>query len=122
MVAAKSVTETHKIGIRIIFKDETTFTSQNILDKAWAHKDAAIAVTDKYLKSFRLNLLIAVSEDRGIYDWLTTTDNLSSGFTIRLLESIAESKCGPVFFFNASFYWSKKVGGTRRRAGNSFCF
>ena len=124
MAAATAVTAAHQQGARIIFIDETTFTSQTILEKAWAHKDAPMAVTDRQLKSGRLNLIMAVSEDRGIDDWYTTFENLGSGFTITLLESIAANNSGwvVVFLDNAAFHRSKRVGERAAELGIQLVF
>jgi hypothetical protein len=92
--------------------DETTFTSQTIATKAWAHKDAPIGLSDKQLKCGRLNMLMGISEDRGIDSWMTTTSNLSSDFTIQFLEDIVASNSKKVLCFldNASFHRSRRVG------------
>ena len=112
MAAATRILAAREAGIRIVFIDETTFTSQTIASKAWAHRDAPIGLSDKSLKCGRLNMLMGVSEDRGIDSWMTTTNNLSSDFTIEFLENIAASNCGKVLFFldNASFHRAKRVG------------
>lgn len=124
MAAATAVTAAHQHGARIIFIDETTFTSQTILEKAWAHKDAPMAVTDRQLKSGRLSLIMAISEDRGIDDSYTTFENLGSGFTITLLESIAANNSGPVVVFldNAAFHRSKRVGERAAELGIQLVF
>lgn len=124
MAAATAVTAAHRHGARIILIDETTFTSQAILGKASAHKDAPMAVTDRQLKSGRLNLIMAISEDRGIDDWYTTFENLGSGFTITLLESIAANNSGPVVVFldNSAFHRSKRVGERAAELGIQLVF
>ncbi len=112
MAAANRVIAARNAGVRIIFMNETTITSQTIATKAWAHKDAPIGLGDKQLKCGRLNMLMEISEDRGIDSWMITTSNLSSDFTIQFLEDIAASNSTKFLCFldNASFHHSRRVG------------
>jgi len=112
MAAANRVIAARNAGVRIIFMDETTFTSQTIATKAWANKEAPIGLCDKQLKCGRLNMLMGISEDRGIDSWMTTTSNLSSDFTIQFLEDNAASNSKKVLCFldNAFFHRSRRIG------------
>jgi hypothetical protein len=49
---------------------------------------------------------MVVFDDRGVDDWMTTTENLSSNFTIAFLESISESNSGPVVVFLDNAYFN----------------
>jgi len=83
--AAVAVLEASELGARVLFLDETTFTSQTIANKAWAHRDSSITISGKSLKCTRLNLIIAFSQDRDADDLMSSDKNLYSDFSMEFL-------------------------------------
>ena len=108
------------LGKKIIFADETMFTTATVLSHAYSHKKSNIEIDQALMNNEALAVVAGVSAEAGLESYMIRKGAIDSESFIDFLRTVQErNPATPVAIFmdNASFHRSKVVTAYLKESG-----
>ena len=100
----------HESNTQVVYLDETVFTFSTFRSKGWAHKRERIRIIDSDLKVTTLAVIAAISEERGLIDYIVHPKAINTEVFVSFINQIAEKLGGgdfALFLDNLSVHKTK---------------
>lgn len=97
---------------KIVFLDETMFTTATVLTHAFSPRKTNIQIDQKLMNNEALAVIAGISSDNGFEGYLVKKNSIDSDSFIEYVQLLQEMNPGKplaIFMDNASFHRSKKV-------------